>query len=536
MKKSSRSSILPVKVTATAPPLPHPATRQNTMSVSPRLSAAKAPLLNDDRLKITVSPPSGPADATPTEALLSASPRSITPPLVPLGAKRQPYIPERNSDQFHRMKFYGALERVERRSPAQPHYQDHYNSGGGSGGSPRYGPGGSPAYSPGSPGWGQSPRSFLPPPNVVPSMLYMVGTNRGVSNARGRKPSEHDAPQSRTATVTSLVNTMMGSTIMALPWGFFECGLVGGCVVVATACCCSFITAAMVLRRGSRDLDFQHLVRRTLGGNMAVIASFVNVLVMLGASVAYHILMKDCLHVIGSAIIGWSDTPAANPLGPNSTNALTPSYMTANGEFLSSSSFSSAASSAVSLSAVPMHHDSISPALAFWNKHGEYAALMVLVAWPLTTLKNLTVLVKFNSLGVFFLFFNIFFMVYQGINVAFETTLYQGVNVTGWNKMMVGNYSSIQDVPIMGSNLWFKPMTFGALAGMSMLAFFVHNAIHPIMRHSNPKTRLCDLGIAYTMVGSLYVTRVLSPCCATVEHRTHPSLFFFFLSSFFFFL
>ena len=38
-----------------------------------------------------------------------------------------------------------------------------------------------------------------------------------------------------------------------------------------------------------------------------------------------------------------------------------------------------------------------------------------------------------------------------------------------------------------------------------MLAFFVHNAIHPIMRHSNPKTRLCDLGIAYTMVGTLYV-------------------------------
>ena len=38
-----------------------------------------------------------------------------------------------------------------------------------------------------------------------------------------------------------------------------------------------------------------------------------------------------------------------------------------------------------------------------------------------------------------------------------------------------------------------------------MLAFFVHNAIHPIMRHSNPKTRLCDLGIAYSMVGTLYV-------------------------------
>ena len=54
----------------------------------------------------------------------------------------------------------------------------------------------------------------------------------------------------------------------------------------------------------------------------------------------------------------------------------------------------------------------------FWQKHQEYAALLVLVVFPLTTLKNLTTLVKFNSLGVFFLFFNIFFMVYQGVNSA----------------------------------------------------------------------------------------------------------------------
>ena len=47
-----------------------------------------------------------------------------------------------------------------------------------------------------------------------------------------------------------------------------------------------FLAAAMVLRRGSKDLDFQHLVRRTLGGSCATMSGFVNVLVMLGASVA----------------------------------------------------------------------------------------------------------------------------------------------------------------------------------------------------------------------------------------------------------
>ena len=134
-------------------------------------------------LLVTVSPPMAPADEPSPN--ITGSPRSITPPLVPLGQKRAPYIPERSSDQFHRMKFYGALEKVERQSPAQSHYQNHYSSqstepGQRSPGSPGYG---------GSPSWTSSPRTFLPPANVVPSYLYMVGTNRHNSNARGRKPS-----------------------------------------------------------------------------------------------------------------------------------------------------------------------------------------------------------------------------------------------------------------------------------------------------------------------------------------------------------
>ena len=420
--------------------------------------ADTTPLLS--ALHPTISPPLTAADAS--EYTTTRSPRSITPPLVALGnSKRAPYVPERSSDQFHRMKFYGALEKRERQSPSQPHYQSHMSSNSTeplpAHNSPAYG-----SRSPGSPGW-SSPRSFLPPTNVVPSYLYMVGANRNVSNARGRKPSEHDAPQSRMATITSLMNTMMGSTIMALPWGFFESGLVGGALIVLLACCCSFVTAAMVLRRGSKDLDFQHLVRRTLGGSCATMSGFVNVLVMLGASVAYHILMKDCLHVIGTGIISWADTPATNTSGIHGngvvhqglsqTSHVGVPYRNHVGDVL-------LGSTVYNSSVVPTDiiNDHVSPAMAFWQKHQEYAALLVLVVFPLTTLKNLTTLVKFNSLGVFFLFFNIFFMVYQGVNSATSN------NNQGWNEMMVGNYTTIEDVPFFGSNLWFKPLTFGALA------------------------------------------------------------------------
>ena len=438
--------------------------------------------------------------------------------------RRLPYVPPRSSEHFHRLKFYGALEKRERRTPQEPVWTrsgSSLTSAAGGSGAP-VSPLGSGRGSPGSPFQSMSPRSrsFLPPDNVLPSYLYMVaGPPRNISNARRpRAPSEHGTTQSRTSTVLSLVNTMMGSTIMALPWGFFESGLIGGICIVMIACAFSFVTAAMVLRRGNRDLDFQHLVGRSLGSGCRRIAGIVNVLVMLGAAVAYHILMKDCLHVIGSSIIGWTDgsgghhghsnsshTDGAG--GKNFSDVHAPPYHTASGELILGHETASSSSFGASLS---MPAQRFSSAYALWAANPQWAALMVLIVFPLTTLKKLTVLVRFNSLGIFFLAFNIFFMVYQGLESATSGPNGDG----GWQAMVSGKVPSVplssgsaggaagQDGP--WGNLWFKPATFGALAGMSMLAFFVHNAIHPIMRHSNPKTRLCDLSIAYMIVGSLY--------------------------------
>ena len=458
--------------------------------------------------------------------------------LSPESQRRLPYVPARSSDHFHRLKFYGALEKRERRTPQEPIWarvgQDSLDSAGGSGApvSPVSGRG-----SPRSPFMSTSPRSFLPPDSVLPSYLYMVaGPPRNISNARRpHLPSDHGAAQSRTSTVLSLVNTMMGSTIMALPWGFFEAGLVGGVCIVLAACGFSFVTAAMVLRRGNRDLDFQHLVGRSLGPVCKRLAGMVNVLVMLGAAVAYHILMKDCLHVIGSSIIGWTDGSGGHHGGHSNHSHADGShnasrgvggvygapYNLASGELILGADAPS--SSAFGLAASDMPAEHFSSAYATWAANPQWAALMVLVVFPLTTLKNLTVLVRFNSLGIFFLMFNIFFMVYQGIDSATSGPSGDG----GWQAMISGKApsspSTNHDLSGSGSssfstsgsaggadvdgpwgNLWFKPATFGALAGMSMLAFFVHNAIHPIMRHSNPKTRLCDLSIAYLIVGSLY--------------------------------
>ena len=68
---------------------------------------------------------------------------------------------------------------------------------------------------------------------------------------------------------------------------------------------------------------------------------------------------------------------------------------------------------------------------------------MVLVVFPLTTLKDLTALVRFNSLGVFFLFFNIFFIIYHGISEAVTVDQY---GRSGWDRYILGSLSHTVDM------------------------------------------------------------------------------------------
>lgn len=103
-------------------------------------------------------------------------------------------MPKRNTDMYFRYGFYGRLENMARR---------HESFSGASTASSGL------STSSGPPSRMASP-SFLPPPHVLPSSLYVV--SRAGSN------------QGSLATILSIVNTMMGSTLVALPWGFAQSG------------------------------------------------------------------------------------------------------------------------------------------------------------------------------------------------------------------------------------------------------------------------------------------------------------------------
>ncbi|OQR80662.1 hypothetical protein THRCLA_11956, partial [Thraustotheca clavata] len=85
-----------------------------------------------------------------------------------------------------------------------------------------------------------------------------------------------------------------------------------------------------------------------------------------------------------------------------------------------------------------------------------------------------------NSFGIPFVLYTIYFIVSQGIDKLEHAK------------------DPLADVVITGKS------SFGILGGIVTLSFFIHNAIQPIILHSNPSSRSRDITIAYVLVGLSY--------------------------------
>lgn len=99
-----------------------------------------------------------------------------------------------------------------------------------------------------------------------------------------------------------------------------------------------------------------------------------------------------------------------------------------------------------------------------------HASICILVLYPLACLKNDAILVTIGAIGVPCFFYTVVFIIYHGVHAL--TTL----------PSSAFNYITITAKP-----------TFATLGGIITLSYFIHNAITPILRRSNPITRQVSL-------------------------------------------
>ncbi|CAK4088932.1 unnamed protein product [Aphanomyces euteiches] len=104
------------------------------------------------------------------------------------------------------------------------------------------------------------------------------------------------------------------------------------------------------------------------------------------------------------------------------------------------------------------------------------AALLVCLLFPLTLFKNVAALVRLNACGVIFLLFTVYFIASHGIQA-------------------IATHQPMDDVDFGAK------ASCGVLGGIVTQSFFIHHAIQPMVRSSNPSTRSRDVALAYLLVG-----------------------------------
>lgn len=127
------------------------------------------------------------------------------------------------------------------------------------------------------------------PEHLVPGELYHVHVDKGDEEAPG------DGKQSSVRTIFSIWNTMMGSTLMALPWGYAQAGLVGGVVMTLVVGFIAWYTCWLILKLTHNHNDLFELAEEYLGTSGRFVSWLCAILFGIGILISYDILMTVSL-------------------------------------------------------------------------------------------------------------------------------------------------------------------------------------------------------------------------------------------------
>jgi hypothetical protein len=171
--------------------------------------------------------------------------------------------------------------------------------------------------------------------------------------------------QPRAQTIASIVNTMMGTTILALPLGMSQSGIGAGLAVTGLLGALSCATCLIVVERGlaAGHADFSGSVGALLGRRAQLVAWSFSVAIILGASIVYHILMQETLFALVNTVAAARGGGGGAPAG--------------------------------------------------WSR--PLASLVPWALYPVCCLKDLSALVRFNSVGFLFLWYTIVFICSHGL-------------------------------------------------------------------------------------------------------------------------
>ncbi|XP_071449616.1 neutral amino acid transporter 9-like [Hetaerina americana] len=353
----------------------------------------------------------------------------------------------------------------------------------------------------------QLPDHVLPECFFVP---YIPGTTAG-------------GKQSSVITIFSVWNTILGSSVLSMPWGIQRAGLAGGTLLMVIMGALCLYTAYRILKVNSifpgehEQTDVSDLCKMLLGRHIAILTRIISMVVLIGAAIVYWVLMSNFLYnSVGYFHDSIYDTFSKdiNTLNVTGAEVLCPSYHPVskmNDTEVHQGGISPTAPIVTDASKHPWEksiveeHSSIYEKV--WTVQGSVPIILAVLIFPLVNFRSATFFTKFNSLGTLSVFYLIIFVVTKaaswGINV--NLTLNQGNAVVSNQNTVIPSTNSESNKITDSTTPLFLP-SFPALSGMLALSFFIHNIIVNIMKNNKKQENNSrDLSIAFVLVTATYL-------------------------------
>ncbi|XP_076382643.1 neutral amino acid transporter 9 [Megalopta genalis] len=285
-----------------------------------------------------------------------------------------------------------------------------------------------------------------------------------------RNTCEEKSKQSSLVTVFAIWNTILGSSLLTIPWGIQMAGFFPGIILILVMSgLCSYTAYCLLLvhnyHGGHKGVEVIYLSRVYLNKWAEYIAKSFSITVLLGATIAYWILMSNFLY--------------------NSVNFIYDSIKETDVSLVSNNSYSSEILCPKKLSNstnTVVHEYTYSSLGPFWDLYKTVPIFLGLLIFPILNFNSPTFFTKFNSLGTASVIYLIAFVL---------------VKTTSWGVNMEQSDWEIS---------WTLKISFPALSGMLAMSFFIHNIIITIMQNNHDQSKNGrDLSFAYSLVTLTYI-------------------------------
>ncbi|CAH8611526.1 unnamed protein product [Schistosoma bovis] len=316
-------------------------------------------------------------------------------------------------------------------------------------------------------------------------------------------PPKREAKQNSIITIFTIWNTIMGTSILVMPWAIQQAGFALGIFLIIFVAFIAWYCAYLVLKatedlkiiqntRSSADIEFTDVCQYHLGKPGYILAISFSMLALFGAIIVYYVLMCNFLYYTGDFIYNKINNVNNSHLDQTFTlwNKTYTGATCSNLPFLPNKDHENITTPSLNYNHKAFNNslntDHISTYNRLWSKTRTVPAWLLIIVVPLISIKSPTFLSKFNALGTICVF-------YLVILVCLKAGQW-GINM---------DFSSKHPYRIVPQ----AQTTFISLTGICSLAFFCHNTLHTLTRNQKrPENNTRDVAIAFLLVAATYLS------------------------------